>query len=671
MIPPDFAVCRDCLSEVLNPHDRRYRYPFNSCAYCGPRFSMMYTVPYDRENTAMRDFPLCTGCEREYRDPWNERRFHAQGISCPKCGPRVWLETIDGEVVETRDPIREAARIIDEGGIVAVKGIGGFHIAALASDDDVVLELRKRKKRPTKPFALMALDSDAAEKLVYLDREARRVLESPEAPILLLPRREDAPVSKYVAPGLDTLGVMIAYSPLHYLLLSETRDKFLIMTSGNVHGKPMCTSIECVREKLKGIVDYVLNHNRVIVNRVDDSVARFTAGRLVLIRRGRGYAPTWIRLGFRLPREVVAFGAELQNAGAVAFEDKVVLTQYIGDTDDYDTLMELEKYLKWFVEQYSIDVSKAVLVADLHPRYNSRRLAEEWASRTGAELILVQHHHAHVASVIAERRMKPGVRRVGIAIDGVGYGLDGSIWGGEVIVTDLASFERVGHLEPQPLPGGDRATEYPARIAIAILTKLMGVDEAVEMAVKLGLVRGLPYGESEARVAAIQAARGNAPLSSSMGRILDAFAALLGVCYHRGYEGEPAIRLEAYGRRGKLLDDVFAPIRGNMVDTTRLFKMVLEALMEGVDRRSLAYTVMWRLGEALAELALRALNNAEDGENVYMAGGAAVNDVIARAVEARLSEEGVKLVLPRKVPAGDGGIALGQVAVAASMLGTS
>jgi len=668
MIPPDFAVCRDCLREVLDPGDRRYRYPFNSCAYCGPRFSMIYRVPYDRENTAMRDFPMCEDCRREYEDPWNERRFHAQGISCPKCGPRVWLETVDGERVEARDPIREAARLIDEGYIVAVKGLGGFHIAALASDDDVVLELRRRKRRPTKPFALMALDASIAGKLVYLDERARRVLESPEAPILLLPRREDAPVSRHVAPGLVWLGVMLAYTPLHYLLLMETRDKFLIMTSGNIHGKPMCKTVECVREQLRGVVDYVLNHNRVIVNRVDDSVARFTRGRLVLIRRGRGYAPKWIRLGFSTPREIIAFGAELQNAGAIAFEDKVVLTQYIGDTDDYDTLLELDHYLRWFVEQYRIDASRAVIVADMHPGYNSRRLAEEWSRETGAQLQLVQHHHAHVAAVMGEYRVKPGARRVGIAVDGTGYGLDGTIWGGEVILTDLASFERVGYLKPVPLPGGDRATEWPARIAVGLLTLLYGEGEALELAKELGLVERLPHGESEAVIAARLVSRGSAPLASSTGRFLDAVSALLGVCSHRGYEGEPAIRLESFSLSGRVLEDITVRVVDGVVDTHRLFEEIVEALREGARREDLAATAQYRLGEGLARIALQALDRADDTTAVYMGGGAAVNELLVRGVEDVLREEGVTLLLPRKAPPGDGGIALGQAVVTAARL---
>ncbi len=665
MIPPDFAVCKECLREVLDPRDRRYRYPFNSCAYCGPRFSMMYRVPYDRGNTAMRDFPLCEDCLREYRDPWNERRFHAQGISCPKCGPRLRLLDNRGRIVDTEDPLREAARLIDEGFIVAVKGLGGYHIAALASDDGVVEELRRRKRRPTKPFALMALDADTADRIVVVDEEARRVLESPQAPILLLPRRPGARVSELVAPGLDTLGVMLAYTPLHYLLLMETRDKYLIMTSGNIHGKPMCTSLDCVLEQLGSVVDYILDHNRVIVNRVDDSVARFTRGRLVLLRRGRGYAPAWIRLGFRLDAEYIAFGAELQTAGAVAFEDKVVLTQYIGDVDDYDTLAELERYLSWFAVQYRIDRGKAVHVADMHPRYKSRMLAEEWAAETGAELRLVQHHHAHVAAVAAEHRVKPGETIVGIAVDGVGYGLDARVWGGEVIATDLAGFKRLYHLEYQPLPGGDRATEYPARIAVAILAKKLGKG-ALTLAEELGLTRGLPHGRVEAEVAVKQTLSGMAPLASSTGRLLDALSALLGVCYHRGYEGEPAIRLEAFARRGSLLDALHMELRGGVIETTSVFLEAVELLREGVRREDIAYTFIYRLGEALGEAALRAVSENGAPPKVYMGGGAAVNDILVAGVEDALRREGVELLLPRRVPPGDGGIALGQVAAAAA-----
>ena len=349
MIPPDFGICEHCLSEILDPESRYYQYPFNSCAWCGPRFSIIERIPYDRENTSMNDFPLCEDCMREYTDPNNIRRFHIQGISCPKCGPRVWLTSKNGEAIETNDPIKEVAKLLDEGYIVAVKGLGGFHIASLASDDEVVMKLRKRKRRRYKPFALMALNIEVTRKIVEVDEKSKEILLSPERPIILLPEREDSPVSKHVAPGLDKQGVMLPYTGLHYLLLMNTRDKFLIMTSGNKRGKPMCTDEDCAFKRLSEIADFFLLHNRRIINRVDDSVIRFTDGELTLIRRGRGYAPLWIKIPFKLKKKIVAFGAELQNAGAVAFDDKVVLTQFIGDTDEVENLSYLEKTLRFFM----------------------------------------------------------------------------------------------------------------------------------------------------------------------------------------------------------------------------------------------------------------------------------------------------------------------------------
>ncbi|MGB9630834.1 MAG: Sua5/YciO/YrdC/YwlC family protein, partial [Candidatus Methanodesulfokora sp.] len=316
--------CEDCLKEVLNKEDKRYGYAFNSCAWCGPRYSMMFTVPYDRDNTAMRDFPLCNDCSSEYNDPNNLRRFHAEGISCPKCGPILWIEDNQGRIIAD-SPIDTAAELINSGRIVAVKGIGGYHIAALATDDEVVSELRRRKNRPQKPFALMALNLEVASSIVDVEG-VEKALTGPERPIILL-RKKRSNVSDLVAPGLNYLGVMLPYSALHYLLLEKTRDKFLIMTSGNLRDLPMCRDEDSARRELGGVVDYFLHHNRRIVNRVDDSVLRITNGRVTMIRRGRGYAPMWFELPSKLERPVVALGAELQNAGAIAFDDKVVMTQ--------------------------------------------------------------------------------------------------------------------------------------------------------------------------------------------------------------------------------------------------------------------------------------------------------------------------------------------------------
>ncbi len=649
MIPPDFAICKDCLQEILDPEDRRFGYVLNSCALCGPRFSMMYTVPYDRENTAMKDFPMCDECRSEYEDPENMRRFHAQGICCRKCGPRIWLETCDGEIVEEVDPIREAARILDEGGIVGVKGVGGYHIAASATDDEVVMELRRRKERPQKPFALMALDIKVVRRHAYTCDLLERALSSPERPIVLFPRREDSLISDLVAPGLDLVGIMLPYTGIHYLLLSNVRDEILIMTSGNRKNLPMCKDPEIARREIGGFVDYFLQHNRRIVNRVDDSVIRPTAGRITMIRRSRGYAPTWIRIKGEFERPVVAFGAELQNTGAVAFDDKIILTQYVGDTDVYENLIDLDSFLRFFVNCYGIDVSKAVLVADMHPGYLSRKLAEMWAERSEAEVVLVQHHHAHVLSVAAERGIRE--KTIGIAVDGLGYGTDGTLWGGEVLEFDLEGFRRIAHLRPQPMPGGDRATRYPVRMLVGILSTFMEEDEILEVLTTRDLIKGLPGGLRELEICLSQIP--DSPRISSMGRVLDAISALLGICMERTYEGEPAMKLEAVASKGRRILGGFELGCGPVIDTSKLFEKILE-----VEERpeNIAYTCIYELGRALARASSKS-----QGKEVLMSGGAAVNSLLTLAVEEELRSKDIRLFVNERVPPGDGGISLGQV----------
>lgn len=662
MIPPDIAVCGDCLREVLDPGSRWYRYPFNSCAWCGPRYSIMYDIPYDRERTSMRSFPLCDDCSSEYNDPRDPRRFHAQGISCPRCGPRVQL--LDGRFrrVDAEDPIREAARLVDEGFVVAVKGLGGYHLAALATDDSVLLELRRRKSRPTQPFAIMALNTSVVERIAYLPPEARELLESPERPIVLLPKR-DGELSELVAPKLDTVGVMLPYTALHYLLLSCTKDKFLVMTSGNKHGKPMCIDEECAKRQLAGIADYFLVHNREIVNRVDDSVVRITDGRPVMLRRGRGYAPRWLRVPFEVG-ESVAFGAELQTAGAVSFEDKVVLTQFIGDADDYDTLMDMDRYLRYLTRAYRVRPS--TVVVDKHPGYLTRKLGMAWARELGAEVVEVQHHHAHAASLMAEKGVGPDEVRVAVTIDGMGYGDDGKIWGGEVLIASYRSYTRHGHLLEVPQPGGDSATRYPVKMLVGMLSRIMAEDEVIRVLSSRGLLSGLPRGELEARVAYRQASLGKAPLTTSMGRVLDSVSALLKLCVERTYEGEPAIVLEAVARGGRDLGleaRIVERDGSRIVDTAGLLGDLIENLEKPTS--DLALSAQLALGRALGNVALSAIRGCRRcGSEVLASGGAAVNSYVVRGLRERLAEEDVELVLPRLYPPGDGGLALGQVVVA-------
>jgi hydrogenase maturation protein HypF len=660
-IPQDLAVCEHCLGEVVNPASRWYRYPFNSCAWCGPRYSMIYKPPYDRENTAMRDFPLCDECLSEYNDLWNERRYHAQGISCPRCGPRVFLLDRNLERVEVDGPLGEAARLIDEGMIVAVKGIGGYHIACLASDDEVVSELRRRKGRPRKPFAIMALNLEVAEKLVEIPEDLIDLFTGFIKPIMILPRREGCPVSDYVAPSLRSLGIMLAYTPLHYLLLMETKDRFLIMTSGNVHGDPMISDDSRLKE-LTSIVDYVLTHNRRIAHRVDDSVVRPTHGGPVILRYGRGYAPRILRLRHALERPVVAFGGDLETNGAVGFDDKIILAPYSGDMDNLRVLEEHVGNLEFLAGCYGLEERRPVVAADLHPAYHSRRAAEKYASSNGLELKLVQHHIAHFASVMAEVGHEREEPAVGIMIDGAGYGLDGAIWGGEIIAWADGRFERGGFLDYSLMPGGDLAAYRPVRMLASILSKFMDLDEVESFILRRGLLKGLKHGSRELGAALAQIRRGGGPMTSSAGRFLDSVSALLNLCLERTYEGEPAIMLEEASYGGELVirdsSDNFVSERGDalVIMTGEIMRAIVESL-DSNSRHNLAYTAQYTLGR---HLGIAAAEKARElgVKAIYVSGGAAVNRIILSAIG---EASGLEVRVNRIVPPGDGGAAVGQV----------
>ncbi|MEM3819225.1 MAG: carbamoyltransferase HypF [Nitrososphaerota archaeon] len=664
IIPPDFSICEDCLKEVLDPSSRFYLYPFHSCAYCGPRYSMIEKIPYDRENTSMKDFHLCPRCLEEYLDPDNIRRFHAQGISCIECGPKIKLYTRDYEYVcDGYDAIQYAGKLIDEGYIVAVKGIGGFHIAVSATLDHALERLRRKKKRPSKPFAVMVQGIKNASQLVKLDSDAVKLLQSRERPIVLLEIRDEAKISSLVAPGLKHLGVYLPYTSLHYLLLMNTNDKFSVMTSGNPQGEPMCIDEECARKKLSEFVDYFLVHNRRIINRVDDSVLRFTRGRILFLRRGRGYAPMWTTLPVKLRKPVIAFGAMLQSAGAVGFDDKAILTQYIGDVDEYYCFRDLERYLKLLIENYKLDVSSSLIVSDMHPRYPSTLLAEEWAKKYNTQIYRIQHHWSHIASVMAEYHLQEEV--LGIAVDGAGYGLDRRVWGGEVLRASYEEFERIGHLELQHMPGGDLAVKYPARMLAAILGKKLGEEELVETLEKLGVIqRGFPKGEKEVRLILRQIR--DSPETSSTGRILDAASALLGICFEKTYEGEPAIRLEAATKK---CNEIFTPricySDKIILDTTSIIMDALDLLMDGVDVGKIAYIIQKTIGYGLALIAVK--NAKRRHRHIILSGGAAVNEYIVEGVEEAARDSSLHVLLPRKYPANDGGIALGQVVIAAHL----
>ncbi len=652
MIPPDIGICSDCAREIMDPSSRFHRYPFHSCVVCGPRYTIMYSSVWDRGETSIKYFPLCSRCLEEYNDPGNTRRFHAQGISCPVCGPRVWLADRNGCDTGAEDPVTEAARLIDEGYIVAVKGLGGFHIAVSATMDEPLERLRRLKNRPRKPFAIMALDIEAAGRLIELDPETRRLLESPWKPIVIARKRGGAPVSPLVAPGLSTLGVMLAYTALHILLLKATRDKYLVMTSGNRGGERIIKDNMEAIEKLRGIADYFLLHNREIVNRVDDSVIRVYRGHKVFIRRSRGYAPRWLRQRVK-GGKTIAFGAHLVNAGAVGFDDKIIPTPYVGDMDSYSNIEFLMEALGFLMKTYDIGFGEAVLVADKHPGYTTRRLAERIAEEHGSTLLLLQHHVAHAYSVVADKGLDPGRDYVAIIMDGTGYGDDGNIWGGEVLALSPAEqrYRRTGWLHESPIPGGDKAAENPVLMLVARLSTIYGLDEIREIICR---EKPCPW-DIDAYYRLSRAAKLR---TSSTGRHLDAVAALLEITYKRTYEGEPAIRLEESSSEPVVFWRECDVLRGNTVDTEKLFTWLVENI-KALPKPVLAATAQYYIGYGLGCLAAQ---NADPGTPVLVAGGAAANSYIVEAIRRALRDNGHRgpVILPENIPVGDGGVAAGQ-----------
>ena len=661
IIPPDIGICDKCIKEIES-NSRWHNYPFNSCAWCGPRFSMMYKIPYDRENTSMIEFSLCKSCKEEYEDIHNIRRFHVQGISCSGCGPKTWLVNNRGDVIKTEDPLHKTSLLLEEGYILGIKGIGGFHIACRADEDDIVNRLRIRKKRPYKPFALMAFDLDTVKKLTYLDEISEKLLISPQRPIVLLRKKGGAKISEYIAPGLDRIGIMLPYSGIHYLILRNMNLKYLVMTSGNYYNKPMETDNEIAIKRLGGIVDYFLLHNRKIVNRVDDSVLRISLGRPVFLRRSRGYAPRWIRIPTPLKETVIAFGSELQNVGGIGFEDKIVLTQYIGDTDEFENLLELQRYIKWFASIYRVNFSRSLLIIDKHSKYNSSILGMKWSEKFSSKIIKLQHHVAHAYSILAEYGARSGIV---ITIDGTGYGDDGNIWGGEVIeVEEDGNYNRVSHIMYYKLLGGDLAAIYPARILHSLLTQLYGLSYAEKYFLERGYVKYL-RGEEELRMLTHIYDSGKL-FTSSLGRLLDAFSTLLKICAYRSYEGEPAMKLEAAAYNGALIkklldiDNMLPNASSHEINISQLFMLAKELWEEKYSRRDLAFSIQYVLGLLLGHVASEYASS-KGYKYIYISGGAAVNEFILKGVFSSSKEYGLLLRTHRVVPPGDGGISLGQI----------
>ena len=662
LVSPDVATCDDCVRELFDPADRRYRHPFITCTNCGPRFTIVTDLPYDRPNTTMADFPMCPACAAEYHDP-ADRRFHAQPIACPGCGPVLRLGDLAGD-----DAIARAQEILNSGGILAVKGIGGFHLACRADSDAPVAELRRRKARTGKPFALLARDLESARRAVTVGEAAEAILASPARPIVLLPRRDAGgpPIAAGVAPGNPLLGVMLAYSPVHHLLLHgpAARDT-LVFTSANISDEPLCYTPEDERDRLPRLADAILTHDRPIHVPCDDSVVRVAEdGSQLPVRRSRGYAPLPVPFDAAAPaadQSVLAVGAELKNSCCLTDGGSAFCSAHIGDMGNVETLRAFEKAVAQLVTLHR--AQPAVIAADLHPAYMTRNWAENHAGEPGEpELRLVQHHHAHVASLLAEHgRLADTV--IGVAFDGTGYGTDATVWGGEVLLASGSSFERAGHLLPVALPGGDAAVRNPCRMALSYLAAA-GVDWAD------GLPPVSETTPAERSVLAAQtgSASAGAVGCSSMGRLFDAVSALIGVRQRISYEAQAAIELEilaeSAGDPGTRDHGGWLPVGGDgVIDWRPLFRALASGVLAGTGRGALARGFHEAVADAVTASATRI--RAERGTSVVgLTGGVFQNVLLARLCRQRLENQGFEVLTHRLVPPNDGGLALGQAAIA-------
>ncbi len=655
LISPDMTVCGDCLREIFDPADRRYRYPFINCTNCGPRFTIVRGIPYDRPGTSMASFPMCPACQAEYDDP-RSRRFHAQPNACWSCGPRLELWNHDGVLLGERDPVAHTIDLLRAGHIVAIKGLGGFHLAADALKDSAVALLRERKRRIEKPFAVMVPDVEAARELCEVSEAEREALQSPQRPIVLLRKRQICALPEAVAPRNRDLGVFLPYTPLHALLFREGGFRALLMTSGNASEEPIAIENHEARMRLASLADFFLVHNRDILLRCDDSVVRVAAGSVRQMRRSRGFVPVPIQLHREVPA-ILAVGAELKNTICLAQGGQAFLSQHIGDLETLagcNFLPEAIDHLRKILE-----IDAKIVAHDLHPDYFSTRWAMQQA---GCTLAGVQHHHAHIASCMAENYLDGPV--IGIALDGAGYGTDGRIWGGEVLVAGYASFTRAAHLEYVPMPGGEAAIREPWRMAVSHLARALGPDfrQAVPALVE-------EIGTAKIDVVARMMERGvNAPLTSSCGRLFDAVASILGVRQRISYEGQAAIELE-------MVADDCAETEGYSFDLAEqegclvigagsMFRALLGDMQTGFPASMLSARFHNGLAQVLAQVA-RQVRERTGLRQVCLSGGTFQNIRLLQTLTALLRDGGLEVFTHSQVPAGDGGLSFGQALIAA------
>jgi hydrogenase maturation protein HypF len=680
LVSPDVATCQACLDEVMDPEDRRYRYPFTNCTNCGPRFTIIEGMPYDRPKTTMRYFQMCPQCQAEYENPV-DRRFHAQPNACPKCGPQVQLVDNQGNVVNESNPIAAASQLLREGKILAIKGLGGFLLACDATNDSAVRTLRRRKNRPSKPFAIMVATVDEAKKHCYVLPEEEELLSSPQSPIVLMIWKAGSSVSREVAPNLWFLGIMLPYTPLHHILLRDTGLP-LVMTSGNLSEEPIARDNDEALRRLSGIADCFLVHDRDIYSRYDDSVAMVERGTSQLLRRARSYAPYPIQLPFKT-RQVLGCGAEDKNTFCLTKDNYAFVSQHIGDMENMETLEHFDSTISLYKRLFHIEPE--IIAHDLHPDYLATKYAQELGA-AGMKLVSVQHHHAHIASCLADNGLEGPV--IGVTFDGTGMGADGKIWGGEFLVADYRDFRRAGHLEYLPLPGGDAAIKKPYRTAIGYILTLLGEDALNVVIASLNRVKGKQsqpasigrVTEVEVEVIKRQIERKiNSPLTSSMGRLFDAISALLGIRGEIDYEGQAAVELEMAACSGVIARGVtdeaipgaqesypyhIVEDKGIRIMRVKdLLSAVIEDLQHGVSRGRISVKFHNTVARMINEMC-RLIADETGITQVALSGGVFQNRLVLREAIGLLEGSGLQVLTHRQVPCNDGDVSLGQAVIA-------
>jgi len=638
IIPPDIAICDECI-EDMEKEGRRHNYFFTTCTNCGPRFTIIKRLPYDRPNTTMDEFEMCDKCHEEYTNPM-DRRYHAQTIACKKCGPQIFLK-MGEKIMEGEEAIWRVCRMLMERKIVAIKGVGGYHLSCVATDGDTVKKLRKLLGRPQKPFALMARDMEMVGEIAYANEEEEKLLKSHARPIVLLDKKKELPS---VAPGLHNYGIMLPYTGLHYLLFKKI-DVPLVMTSANFPGKPIIHTEEKMEEME---VDGILFYNRHIWQRCDDSIVRVVDGKALLIRRSRGFVPISISIKDG-KAGIFATGAEENVTACLLKKNHAFLTQYLGHVNSMENL----DFFKDAVKHLSslINFGADAIACDLHPAFLTARYAEEMAEEKSIPLIRVQHHHAHVVGVMAEYGLKEAI---GISMDGFGYGDDGMAWGGEIMYSDVANYKRLAHLEYHPMPGGDMTTKYPLRLVAGILGR-----EAEEFLMERK--DAFPHGEREVEVVLKMVGRERLR-TSGCGRFLDAIAAMLDICHKMHYEGEGAMKLESVAKKGRDMLEMEAEIKNGVIYTKEAVKEIFENRNK-FKKEDLAYSAEEFIASSLAQAAIMEAESKGVG-NIVLSGGCVYNEHITGTIKRMVEEHALNLFIPSLIPCGDGGISFGQAVVA-------